>query len=88
MVNEGAVKGILITTSDHGADAYQFAKDKPLSLLNGGDLLHLLQEHGYKAKIDIDAAEKPIAHRIPTPAFLAYIANTVSPLWARTGNDP
>lgn len=58
VVNEGAVKGILITTSDYGPDAYVFAKDKPLTLLNGSNLLHLLQEHGYKAKIDLQEAKQ------------------------------
>lgn len=58
VVNEGAVKGILITTSDYGPDAYEFAKDKPLSLLSGSNLLHLLQEHGYKATINIGEAKR------------------------------
>lgn len=58
VVNEGATKGILVTTSDYGPDSYQFAKDKPLTLLNGGNLLHLLEKHGHKAKIDIDEARR------------------------------
>lgn len=58
VVNEGAVKGILITTSDYGPDAYEFAKDKPLSLLSGANLLHLLEEHGYKATINIEEARR------------------------------
>lgn len=58
VVNEGATKGILVTTSDYGPDSYQFAKGKPLTLLNGGNLLHLLEKHGHKAKIDIDEARR------------------------------
>lgn len=58
VVNEGATKGILVTTSDYGPDAYQFAKGKPISLLNGGNLLHLLEKHGHKAKIDIKEAKR------------------------------
>ena len=38
VINEGANTGILITTSDYGHDSYEFAKDKPLKLLNGGHL--------------------------------------------------
>jgi restriction system protein len=57
VVNEGATKGILVTTSDYGPDAYAFAKDKPLTLLNGSNLLHLLGKHGHKAKIDLAAAK-------------------------------
>lgn len=56
VLNEGASKGILVTTADYGPDAYQFAKDKPLTLLNGSNLLHLLQKHGYRARIDVTAA--------------------------------
>ena len=62
-VNEGANKGILVTTADYGADAYEFAKGKPLTLLNGGNLLHLLQKHGHKAKIDLKEAKKILAEQ-------------------------
>ncbi len=58
VVNEGATKGILITTSNYGSDSYEFAKDKPLTLLNGSNLLHLLEKNGYKAYIDILEAKK------------------------------
>ena len=55
--NEGATKGILVTTSDYGPDAYEFAKDKPLTLLSGSELLYLLGKHGYQAKIDLKEAK-------------------------------
>lgn len=58
VVNEGAIKGILVTTADYGPDAYKFAKDKPLLLMNGNNLLHMLMKHGIKAKIDINEAKK------------------------------
>jgi restriction system protein len=57
LLNEGANKGILVTTTDYGSDAYGFAKGKPITLLNGGNLLHMLAKHGYKAKIDIAEAK-------------------------------
>ena len=57
-MNEGATKGILVTTSDYGPDAYEFAKGKPLTLLNGSNLLHLLEKHGHKARIDLKEAKK------------------------------
>ena len=60
VMNEGATKGILVTTADYGPDAYNFAKDKPLTLLNGGNLLHLLEKHGHKAKIDLKSAKKEL----------------------------
>ena len=61
VLNEGATKGILITTSDYGPDAYDFAKDKPLTLMNGAHLLHLLEKHGHKAKIDLKEAKEILA---------------------------
>lgn len=58
VMNEGATKGILVTTADYGPDAYDFAKNKPITLLNGGNLLNLLEKHGHKAKIDLKEAKK------------------------------
>jgi restriction system protein len=51
--NEGAVKGILVTTSYYGPDAISFAKDKPLTLMNGEQLLYMFQKHGYDFKISL-----------------------------------
>ena len=56
--HEGAMKGILVTTSNFGPDAYEFAKNKPITLLDGGHLLHLLERHGHRARIDIVEARK------------------------------
>jgi restriction system protein len=58
VLNEGATKGILVTTSDYGSDSYEFAKGKPITLLNGSNLLYLLEKHGHKAKIDLEDARK------------------------------
>lgn len=63
-VNEGATKGILVTTANFGPDAYEFAKGKPLTLLNGANLLHLLEKHGHKARIDLKEAKKILADRM------------------------
>lgn len=63
VMNEGAMKGILITTSDYGPDAYSFAKDKPLTLLSGSNLLHLLEKHGTKAKIDLKEAKSILSEK-------------------------
>ena len=51
MINEGAGKGILVTTSHYGPDAYEFAKDKPIELIDGGGLLYLLEQNGIQARI-------------------------------------
>jgi restriction system protein len=61
LMNEGATKGILVTTSDYGPDAYDFAKGKPLTLMNGANLLYLLQKHGHRAKIDLKEAKAILA---------------------------
>ena len=63
VLNEGAMKGILVTTADYGPDAYEFAKGKPLVLLNGANLLHLLEKHGHKAKIDIQEAKRILGEK-------------------------
>lgn len=58
VLNEGATKGILVTTSDYGPDSYAFANGKPLVLLSGANLLHMLERHGHRARIDINDAKK------------------------------
>lgn len=58
VMNEGATKGVLVTTSDYGPDAYSFANGKPLILLNGSNLLHMLEKHGHKARIDLQEARR------------------------------
>lgn len=61
VMNEGATKGILVTTSDFGPDAHKFATSKPLTLLNGANLLHLLSKHSYDARIDLAEAREALS---------------------------
>jgi restriction system protein len=50
--NEGASKGILVTTSGYGKSAFEFAEGKPMELLSGSNLLYLLSTHaGIEARI-------------------------------------
>ena len=60
--NEGASKGILVTTSGYGKAAFEFANGKPLELLEGSHLLYLLEQHaGIRARIDApDSWKDPI----------------------------
>lgn len=52
--NEGASKGILVTTSGYGKASYDFARGKPIDLFDGSQLLSLLKEYaGIDAKIII-----------------------------------
>lgn len=57
MIAEGAQKGILVTTSSYGPDAYDWVKEKPITLLSGGNLLDLLEKHGTQARINISEAK-------------------------------
>ena len=59
-MNEGASKGILVTTADYGPDAYKFASGKPITLMNGSNLLHLLEKHGMNAVINLAEARKQL----------------------------
>jgi len=58
VMSEGANRGILVTTASYGPDAYKFALGKPLTLLDGSQLLFLLEKHGHKAMIDLPAARR------------------------------
>ena len=50
--NEGASKGILVTTSGYGKASFEFAEGKPLELLGGSNPLYLLKEYaGVDARI-------------------------------------
>ena len=61
--NEGASKGILVTTSGYGQASFDFAQGKPIELLDGANLLYLLSEHaGVEAKI-----EAPTDWKDPSP---------------------
>ncbi|MDY3988802.1 MAG: restriction endonuclease [Massilioclostridium sp.] len=53
VINEGAVKGILVTTSYFGSDTREFIKDKPISLVDGNNLIYLLGQYGYDFKIQL-----------------------------------
>ncbi len=52
MINEGAVKGILVTTGHYGNDSREFAKDKPITLIDGSNLVYLFQQHGHEVRIE------------------------------------
>lgn len=53
MINEGAVKGILVTTSYFGSDSRDFVKDKPITLIDGSNLVYMFSQYGYKVRIDL-----------------------------------
>lgn len=57
MQDEWASKWILITTSTFWAEAYNFIKWKPISLISWSELLGLLQEYWYNFRIDLKEAK-------------------------------
>jgi restriction system protein len=58
IMHEGANRGILVTTSSYGPDAYKFAEGKPITLIDGSQLLELLKKQGYSMRIDLIEAKK------------------------------
>lgn len=67
--DEGAMKGILVTTADFGRDSYEYIKDKPLTLINGENLLYMLKKHGYEARIDLTEAKLEIKEQLKNDTF-------------------
>ena len=57
MQNEGATKGILVTTSGNGKSSFEFADGKPLELLSGS---HRVGRPRHQHR-DRDAASSPIS---------------------------
>jgi restriction system protein len=53
MIAEGATKGILVTTSYYGRESRDFAKDKPMTLIDGANLVHMFQEYGHNVHIEL-----------------------------------
>jgi len=58
VMNEGANRGILVTTSGFGPESYEWAKDKPISLMDGPNLLNMLRRHGHGYRIDLTEAKR------------------------------
>ena len=76
LMNEGAMKGILVSTSNYGQDAYAFIQGKPLTLINGSELLGLLENHGYKYRINLDEARKFLKDASPFQSGNRYAGST------------
>jgi restriction system protein len=76
VMNEGAMKGILVSTSNFGQDAYAFIQGKPLTLINGSELLGLLGNHGYKYRINLDEARQFLKDASPFQSGNRYAGST------------
>lgn len=53
-LSEGATKGILVTTSYFGPDSREFAKNKPITLIDGSNLVYMFQEYGHQVHIKLN----------------------------------
>ncbi|MCC5981902.1 MAG: restriction endonuclease [Oceanicaulis sp.] len=62
VMNEGAIKGILVTTAQFGPDARKFVANKPLALIDGSGLLHMLSGYNKKLRIDLQEAKETLQH--------------------------
>ncbi len=72
--NEGASKGILVTTSGYGKASYDFADGKPIELFDGTNLLYLLETHvDIKARIQPpDDWQDPVPDSGEPPTYSSY----------------
>ena len=80
MINEGASKGILVTTSGYGRSANDFIQNKPLELISGENLLFLLATFAdVHAKIDFPQAWVDPTMDSPEPQP-AEVGNALAPV--------
>ncbi|MGK5640880.1 restriction endonuclease [Streptomyces sp. URMC 126] len=64
----GANKGVLVTTSRFGPGSYAFANGKPLTLVNGEELVGLLAQHGLRGRLGPAGTDGGAASRTAAPA--------------------
>jgi restriction system protein len=57
-----------MSTIGYGLDAFEFAKNKPIELMDGGGLLYLLEEQGIRARIVFPPTAEPLASQNPSSA--------------------
>ena len=86
--NEGASKGILVTTSGYGTASYEFASGKPIELLSGGNLLHLLEAYaGIRARIVMPDEWKDLPPDTVDPARRSVLPPPPPPAAPGTSNQ-
>ncbi|MGP4111552.1 restriction endonuclease [Streptomyces sp. 4N509B] len=84
----GANKGILVTTSGFGPGSETFANGKPLTLINGGQLVALLHEAGLPGRVGGGAqartpAPEPAPEPVPVPEPVTRRAAAPAPVPAQ-----
>lgn len=63
--DQGANKGVLVTTSKFGPGSHTFADGKPLELVSGTELVDLLHRHGLRGRLG-DPRRTPAPEPTPT----------------------
>jgi restriction system protein len=53
VIIDGVVNGTLVTASYFGNDPREFVKDKPITLIDGSNLVYLLNRYGYKSHVEL-----------------------------------
>ncbi len=56
--HEKATRGILITTGYFGPDSLSFANANNITLIDGNNLMYMLNEYGYKVRCDLKSGKK------------------------------
>lgn len=64
----GANKGVLVTTSTFGPTSYTFARGKPLTLINGTELVELLEQCGLRGQLGASVPAQRAAEPVGAPA--------------------
>ncbi|MCI3935138.1 restriction endonuclease [Streptomyces sp. AN091965] len=78
--DQGANKGVLVTTSGFGPGSHTFANGKPLELISGSELVDLLHRHGLHGRLGERTAPAPP----PAPAPQTEDHNVLGMSWSGT----
>ncbi|MFF3759116.1 restriction endonuclease [Streptomyces sp. NPDC002185] len=82
--DQGANKGVLVTTSKFGPGSYTFANGKPLTLIPGTELVDLLHQHGLRGRLGGPArgAAAPAPVPVSPPAEASEDFNLLGMVWS------
>ncbi|MFF4901753.1 restriction endonuclease [Streptomyces sp. NPDC001068] len=78
----GANKGVLVTTAGFGPGSHTFARDKPLELIAGGELVDLLHRHGLRGRLGEGGRATAAQPSPSTPATAPEDHNVLGMTWS------
>ncbi|MEV6974555.1 restriction endonuclease [Kitasatospora sp. NPDC093806] len=90
--DQAATKAVLVTTSKFGPSSHQFVSGKPITLINGAELVGLLKHHGFNevfaaAQFGADGAEAAGAEAVGEEAAIEVAAEPARLLLHWTGEE-